>query len=49
MESIKVYFRNALIGLATMILSSLSEESDVNKQSTFDRYGNGDDDFHMFI
>lgn len=49
MESIKVYFRNALIGLASMILSSLSEEPNVKKQSTFDSHTNGDDDFHMFI
>jgi hypothetical protein len=48
MESIKRYFRNALIGLATMVLASLSKETNVEMDSTSDRYGN-DDDFHMFI
>lgn len=46
MEKIKKYFRNLLIILATMILSSVSvthphtNKDDVNEDS---------DDFHMFI
>ena len=49
MESIKVYFRNALIGLATMVLSSLAKERLSKPNEISDRYFNGDDDFHMFI
>lgn len=49
MESIKWYFRNALIGLATMILASFGEKKDITEEGVSDRYYNGDDDFHMFI
>ena len=49
MESIKVYFRNALIGLATMVLASLAKERLSKPNEISDRYFNGDDDFHMFI
>jgi len=49
MENIKRYFRNALIGLATMILASLAKEKLSETESVSDRYFNGDDDFHMFI
>ena len=33
MESIKVYFRNALIGLATMVLSNLQPNNPPNQTS----------------
>lgn len=47
MASIKVYFRNALIGLATMVLSSLAP----NQLKTTKLVDNCDDDenYHMFI
>ena len=47
MASIKKYFRNTLIGLATMLLASLS----VNNQTNDDKVNKieSDDDFHMFI
>ena len=47
MASIKKYFRNTLIGLATMLLASLS----VNNQTSDEKVNKieSDDDFHMFI
>lgn len=46
MESIKTYFKNTLIVLATMILVSLSvHPHQSNKRDTIV----DDDDFHMFI
>lgn len=46
MESIKTYFRNALIVLATMILASLSVQThQPDKRDTIV----DDEDFHMFI
>jgi len=46
MESIKKYFRTALIGLATFILSTLQVNNQVLDKQT-EKFE--DDDFHMFI
>ena len=46
MESIKMYFRNALIGLATMILSNLQPNSQINQKLEIVEE---DDDIHMYI
>jgi len=47
MASIRRYFRNALIGLATMILASLSV--DVHSPNRVDDNNDDDSDLHMFI
>ena len=47
MASIRKYFRNALIGLATMILASLSV--DVHSPTRVDDNNDDDSDLHMFI
>lgn len=47
MESIRRYFRNALIGLATMILASLSV--DIHTPTKVDDNNDEDSDLHMFI
>jgi hypothetical protein len=46
MESIKVYFRNALIGLATMILSNLQPNNQITQKIEIVEE---DDDIHMYI
>ena len=46
MESIKMYFRNALIGLATMILSNLQPNNQINQKIEI---VDEDDDIHMYI
>ena len=46
MEKIKKYFRNLLIALATMILSSLSV---THPHTIKDDVVDESDDFHMFI
>ena len=49
MESIKVYFQNALIGLATIVLLSLQSD-DPQPQTVGDVDTSEDDnDLHMFI
>jgi hypothetical protein len=48
MESIKVYFRNALIGLATMILSNF-QQGNTTIQSGNVTNVEEDDDIHMYI
>jgi len=49
MESIKVYFRNALIGLATIVLLSFQSD-DPKPQIVGDVDTSEDDnDLHMFI
>ena len=49
MESIKVYFRNALIGLATLVLLSL-QSNDPQTQTVGDvDISEDDNDLHMFI
>ncbi len=48
MASIKKYFRNTLIGLATMVLASMTGNSNLN-DSERSRQIENDDDFHMFI
>jgi len=50
MESISVYFRNALIGLATLILLSLqtNEPQPQNSAGTLDN-SEDDNDVHLFI
>ena len=49
MESIKVYFRNALIGFATMILTSVQTPTNQsNLTKTVDNLDD-DSDVHMFI
>ena len=48
MESIKLYFRTTLIGIAWLIITSLSANSDPqnsNDSEDFDDF----DDFHLFI
>jgi len=47
MESIRQYFRTALIGLATMILASLSVE--IHTPTRVDDNNDEDSDLHMFI
>ncbi len=47
MASIRKYFRNALIGLATVILASLSV--DVHTPNRVDDKNDDDSDLHMFI
>ena len=47
MESIRRYFRNALIGLATAILTTLSV--DVHTPTKVDDNNDDDSDLHMFI
>ena len=47
MASIKVYFRTALIGLATMVLSSLAPNQ-LNQQKP-NEIDSEEDNFHMFI
>jgi len=49
MASIKRYFRNALIGLATLILSSLSVDSTSIVKTQIDESIDDDQDLHMFI
>lgn len=46
MESIKAYFRTALIGLATMILSNLHTNYQINQRI---ESMEEDDDIHMYI
>jgi len=47
MASIRRYFRNALIGLATAILTTLSV--DVHTPTKVDDNNDDDSDLHMFI
>lgn len=47
MASIKKYFRNALIGLVTTILTTLSV--DVHTPTKVDDNNDDDSDLHMFI
>jgi hypothetical protein len=49
MASIERYFRNALIGLATLILSSLSVDSTSLVKTQIDESIDDDPDLHMFI
>jgi hypothetical protein len=49
MESIKVYFRNALIGLATLILLSLQSNEPQSQTVGSTDNSEDDDNFHMFI
>jgi hypothetical protein len=49
MESIKVYFRNALIGLATLILLSLQSNEPQSQTVGSTDKAEDDDNFHMFI
>ena len=49
MASIKRYFRNALIGLATMILASLSVDVHSPNTTIVDENIDDDSDLHMFI
>ena len=46
MEKIKTYFRNLLIVLATMILTSFAVKNNSPKENEFTE---DSDDFHMFI
>ena len=48
MESIKTYFRNALIGLATMILSNFQQSNPTIQNGTITNVEE-DDDIHMYI
>jgi hypothetical protein len=48
MANIKKYFRNTLIGLATMVLASMTGNSQLNDSERLRQLEN-DDDFHMFI
>ncbi len=48
MASIKKYFRNTLIGLATMVWASMTGNSQLNDSERLRQIEN-DDDFHMFI
>jgi len=48
MASIKKYFRNTLIGLATMVLASMTGNSNLTDSERLRQIEN-DDDFHMFI
>lgn len=49
MASIKKYFRNALIGLASMILASLSVHNNSELQNLNKNDDDNDQDYHMFI
>ena len=49
MASIRRYFRNTLIGLATLILSSLSVDSTSLVKTQIDESIEDDQDLHMFI
>jgi hypothetical protein len=49
MASIKKYFRNALIGLASMILASLSVHNNPQLQNLDKNDVDDDQDLHMFI
>lgn len=49
MASIKKYFRNALIGLASMILASLSVHNNPELQNLDKNDDDNDQDLHMFI
>jgi hypothetical protein len=49
MESIKKYFRNALIGLATMVLASLSSNNQSNQMVSSSDKVDDDENYHMFI
>jgi len=49
MESIKRYFRNALIGLASMILASMSVHNNPELQNLGKNDDDSDQDYHMFI
>ena len=45
MESIKLYFRTTLIGMAWLIIASLSTNSDPQNSNDSEDF----DDFHLFI
>jgi len=49
MASIKKYFRNALIGLASMILASMSVHNNPELQNSDKNDIDDDQDLHMFI
>jgi hypothetical protein len=49
MASIRKYFRNALIGLASMILASLSVHNNPELQALDKNDDDNDQDYHMFI
>ena len=49
MASIRKYFRNALIGLAIMILASLSVHNNPELQNLDKNDDDNDQDYHMFI
>lgn len=49
MASIKKYFRNALIGLASIILASLSVHNNPELQTLDKSDVDDDQDLHMFI
>lgn len=49
MASIRKYFRNALIGLASMILASLSVHNNPELQNLGKNDDDNDQDLHMFI
>ena len=49
MASIKKYFRNTLIGLASMILASLSVHNNPELQHLDKNDDDNDQDLHMFI
>jgi len=49
MASIRKYFRNALIGLASMILASLSVNNNPELQTLDKNDDDNDQDYHMFI
>jgi len=49
MASIRKYFRNALIGLASMILASLSVHNNPELQTLDKNDDDNDQDYYMFI
>ena len=49
MASIKRYFRNALIGLASIILASMSAHNNPELQHSDKNDVDDDQDLHMFI
>jgi len=49
MASIKKYFRNALIGLASIILASMSAHNNPELQTLDKNDVDDDQDLHMFI
>jgi len=49
MASIRKYFRNALIGLASIILASMSAHNNPELQTSDKNDVDDDHDLHMFI